>query len=240
MWSLLRCSWLGPLLTLCGALLFTACPDLGARYAEEELWLLTPSSWEDVEPIFTRRCVTCHGETPAAGATFSLVTYDQAFHWAERVRRRVLISKDMPPGGLQDPVERDTLARWLAQGAPGPRAPLAGVEAGTRAGVMGGEPQGGNIEGGQMGGEAGQGGASPRPLGWSDVVTLFEVYCNTCHADTPTGGAPFPLTTYGAVQPYLERVRVRSIERRDMPPGGIQDPDDLSLLERWLMEGGAE
>lgn len=212
----------------------SGCPDLGERYAAEELWLATPSAWDDVEPIFTQRCVACHGAQPAAGATFSLNTYERASHWAERIRRRVLLSNDMPPGGLSDSRERDTLARWLAQGAPGPRDELAGTEGGMLSGEEAGALVGGE------GGEAGQGGGAPLSLGWSDVSQLFDIYCNTCHADPPTGGAPFPLIGYSVVSAYLERIQVRSIERRDMPPGGIQDPDDLALLKRWLAEGGPE
>lgn len=212
-------------------MLCSACPDLGERYAAEELWLSMPSSWESVEPIFKVRCRACHGETPAAGATFSLSTYEQTYHWAERIRQQVILYRTMPPGGLQDEQELERIAHWIAQGAPGPSAIMAGVEAGEDAGESG-------LMGGMNSGQ--EAGNSAMNLSWSDVASLFDIYCNTCHANPPTGGAPFPLISYQAVQPYLARIRIRSIERQDMPPGGIQDPNDLARLEQWLNEGGIE
>ena len=73
-----------------------------------------------------------------------------------------------------------------------------------------------------------------------DVFPLFEIYCNTCHANPPTGGAPFPLKTYSDISPYLERFQIRVIERLDMPPGGIQDPNHLDLIQRWIDAEGPE
>lgn len=74
----------------------------------------------------------------------------------------------------------------------------------------------------------------------SSILQLFEIYCNTCHADPPTGGAPFPLKTYQQAVPYLERFRDRVVERRDMPPGGISDELHLHQIRLWLDGGGPQ
>ena len=228
------CDRLLTTLTLSATL--TGCPDLGSRYAAEELWLAEATQWSDVAPIIEARCASCHGETPAGGATFSLLSYDEVFTWAERIRQRVIEQKDMPPGGLNEAQEFELLARWLAQGAPELLAePLAGV---TGGGGAAGEPAAGESAGLEAG--APLAGEAEPSLGWTELRPLFEIYCNTCHADPPTGGAPFPLTTLEAVRAQLERVRIRTVERMDMPPGGVRDPEDLERFRLWLEQGGPE
>ena len=197
--------------------LLSGCPDLGERYAARELWLAEPVSWAEVEPVFKRRCVACHGPVPAGGATMSLSTYAEVQPWLERVRVRALVLDNMPPGGLQDPDERDVLARWLALG--GPEHPLhteAGVEAGVEAG------------------------AEPEVPSWRDVRSVLTIYCNTCHAEIPTGGASFGLTTYADAASRQEALYDRVIVRQDMPPGGLRDAEALMTLEAWLNAGAPE
>jgi hypothetical protein len=192
-----------------GALTLSGCLGLGERFAQEELWLAEPVGWEEVAPIFEARCAVCHADPPLGGATFPLRSYDEVAPWVERVRARVIVAQDMPPGGLRDLNERDLIARWLAVGAPAPAEPV--------------------------------GGAAVAPPTWEgDIKPLFDLYCNNCHAPVPTGGAPFPLTTYAEAAPWIDRFEVRVLERMDMPPGGVRDADDLALIESWVRAGAPE
>ena len=98
----------------------------------------------------------------------------------------------------------------------------------------------GGAMGGNQGGNQGGNMALPRATWTDSIKEKFDIYCNTCHASPPTGGAPFPLLRYDQVFPFLERFKIRVLERKDMPPGGIQDEVDLALIQEWIDLGGPE
>jgi mono/diheme cytochrome c family protein len=86
-----------------------------------------PTFTKDVAPIFYKHCTTCH--RPGEIAPMSLLTYQEARPWARSIRDNVN-SGAMPPWHA-DPAhgkwanerrltdqEKDTIARWVAAGAP--------------------------------------------------------------------------------------------------------------------------
>jgi hypothetical protein len=82
---------------------------------------------DDVFPIFRERCSQCH--VPGGVAPMSLMTYDEAFPWAESIRAE-LIAAHMPPwqadegfGELKrahtlSPKELDVIMTWASGGNP--------------------------------------------------------------------------------------------------------------------------
>lgn len=205
-------------------LLLSACAGFGERFAEEEIMATQSLTWNDIEPIFLAECVGCHDDPPKLGAPQSLRNYDEVAPWLNRIKVRSLDLKDMPPGGLRTQGAEILLSEWIRQGAPftDQSEEMAGEQAGEMAGETAGEM------------------TKDSPSWEHDIYPLFEIYCNTCHANPPTGGAPFPLKMYEQAQPYLDRFQVRVIELQDMPPGGISNLEDLELLQTWLDLGAPQ
>ena len=74
-------------------------------------------------------------------------------------------------------------------------------------------------------------------VSWSQVEPIIKVECAGCHADPPQVGAPQPLTTYEQVLPWISRIRVRVLEQKDMPPGGLRGKGASDLLRAWINQG---
>src|SRR5947207_4792425 len=82
---------------------------------------------DDVFPIFRDRCSRCH--VTGGVAPMSLMTYDEAFPWAESIRAE-LVSAHMPPWNADDgfgdlkrahtlsPNELDIILTWATGGNP--------------------------------------------------------------------------------------------------------------------------
>jgi hypothetical protein len=82
---------------------------------------------DDVFPIFRERCSRCH--VPGGVAPMSLMTYDEAFPWAESIRAE-LIAAHMPPWQAEEgfgelkrahtltPKELDVIMTWASGGNP--------------------------------------------------------------------------------------------------------------------------
>ena len=82
----------------------TECSDPELRY-------------EDVSPIFERRCASCH--SPPSGP-WPLETYEHVADWAPVVRDE-LLRCSMPPrdsGVTMTPEERDQILVWIRCGYP--------------------------------------------------------------------------------------------------------------------------
>jgi mono/diheme cytochrome c family protein len=93
-----------------------------------------PTFYADALPVLYKHCVACHQPAaPDVGgltAPMSLMTYDQARRWANRIKRAVETGY-MPPWGAHeqhhgtfkgerylDPAEKATLLAWIDAGAP--------------------------------------------------------------------------------------------------------------------------
>jgi mono/diheme cytochrome c family protein len=82
---------------------------------------------DDVFPILRDRCASCH--VPGGVAPMSLMTYDDAFPWAESIRAE-LVAAHMPPWNAEEgygeiarahtltPKELDVLLTWATGGNP--------------------------------------------------------------------------------------------------------------------------
>jgi mono/diheme cytochrome c family protein len=82
---------------------------------------------DDVFPIFRNRCASCH--VPGGVAPMSLMTYDDAFPWAESIRAE-LVAAHMPPWNADEgygelkrahtltPKELDVILTWATGGNP--------------------------------------------------------------------------------------------------------------------------
>ena len=205
-------------------ILLIACAGEGERFAEAELAEAEAVTWVDVESIFTTECSGCHDDPPKLGAPQSLKSYEEVIPWLKRIKVRSLEIGDMPPGGLRAEGAALLIEKWIMQGAP-------------RGEELGGEEAGGEELGGEeLGGDEIE--EIKVPTWDRSIFQLFEIYCNTCHAAPPTGGAPFPLKTYEQASPLLDRYYERVIERQDMPPGGIRDEAHLEQILLWIEAGG--
>ena len=81
--------------------ILVSCAGEGERYALGELSVAARVSWADIEPIFAVECAGCHADPPQLGAPQPLLSYEQVSPWIERIQERVLVQRDMPPGGLR-------------------------------------------------------------------------------------------------------------------------------------------
>lgn len=192
----------------------SACAGEGSRFAEDERQRAQLVSWLDVEQIFIAECSGCHDDPPKLGAPQPLRTYEEVTPWLLRIQVRSLEIGDMPPGGLRTEGAARLLTEWIDQGAPK------------------------TIEESEVGAETAEETPQPNPTWTEHIYQLFEIYCNTCHADPPTGGAPLPFKTYEQAIPYLERFQFRVIEQMNMPPEGINNSTDLQRLQNWIEAGG--
>jgi gluconolactonase len=115
----------------------------------------TPTWVDDVQPILARYCLSCHGATPVGGAPMALDTYARVTaRWRSArsgqeepvyvsIGRTVTATGALMPPGPTSPLtaeELDTIAAWVAAGAPERAAPApdagpdggdAGVDATT-------------------------------------------------------------------------------------------------------------
>src|SRR4051812_671542 len=90
---------------LCTVQAPTACPD-------------PPPQWPDVQPIFQRRCVSCHNGM--IGGPWPLMQYSHVADWYDVVRA-MLLDCSMPPpdAGVSMPDEdRTAILTWILCGLP--------------------------------------------------------------------------------------------------------------------------
>ena len=79
-----------------------------------------------VSLILHDRCAPCHSDqpslvsNPAAPSVVRFDTAEQVEMWRERIKARAIVTRTMPLNNRTEMTddERDTLARWLAQGGP--------------------------------------------------------------------------------------------------------------------------
>jgi len=76
----------------------------------------------NVKPIMTSSCISCHASPPINGAPFSLITYDQVSQRANNVlnamSRQSGASGAMPPAGRLPQSTIDIIQQWIDDGLP--------------------------------------------------------------------------------------------------------------------------
>jgi hypothetical protein len=110
------------------AALVTAGVCVGMQTGEAHKAITSKYTYnDDVFPIFRQRCASCH--VPGGVAPMSLMTYDDAFPWAESIRAE-LVASHMPPWNAEEgygeiarahtltPKELDVILTWATGGNP--------------------------------------------------------------------------------------------------------------------------
>src|SRR5438132_2882240 len=99
---------------------------LGSAIAEAQSSPASPTFSKDVAPIFYKNYVTCH--RPGEMAPMSLLSYEQARPWARAIAEKIA-GGSMPPWHAEapsgtflnerriTPIERDTVLKWVKNGA---------------------------------------------------------------------------------------------------------------------------
>jgi len=103
------------------------CASTAGSVSAQTTSSATPTFSKDVAPIFYKNCTVCH--RPGEVAPMSLLTYGDARPWARSIATQV--AKGTMPPWHADPahgqflndrslstVEKDTIAKWVAAGAP--------------------------------------------------------------------------------------------------------------------------
>lgn len=73
------------------------------------MFICSLSFQQDVRPIFKQRCYSCH-----AG---KWMKYENVKSNADRIYRRVVTLRTMPPNRKMSEYEREVIKRWVAEGA---------------------------------------------------------------------------------------------------------------------------
>ncbi|HEU4536001.1 MAG TPA: c-type cytochrome [Polyangiaceae bacterium] len=194
----------------------------------------------EVAAVLTAHCVSCHSEPLAGGAPMPLLrrehllaptpTEAQKSAGERAVERMKSASSPMPPSGQLSDADIATLEAWVSDGMP--------------AGACGG-PGG---AGGSAGSAGGAGGAPPVGEGGlpCDVQSFLTAQCTSCHSNPPTGGAPMPLTSLGALLAtngsgvrFAERALAR-LQNGTMPPGGGLSAAQFQAFADWVDGGTPE
>lgn len=98
-----------------GLLVSAVLLSFGCNYTRDKTVPVTgPVSFSLIREAISDRCVACHG----GGKSWDCTVYGDVLARLEKVRDRVLVKKDMPPGSPLSQWQQDLLARWIAAGAP--------------------------------------------------------------------------------------------------------------------------
>jgi uncharacterized membrane protein len=221
----------------------------------------------DIQTLLTDRCVSCHGATPSGGAPRSLATYADLtatdFANSSLTEAQVALQRmqnttaPMPPApaARATSAEITAMQNWINSGYPSPTCGGGGAGGGTQPGAGGGG-QGGGGAGGttttSTGGSSGiadagvPGGTLP-----CDVQTLLASRCESCHGQTPSGGAPSSLVTYAnltaadVTNPSLTEAQA-AVQRMQsttapMPPSPASPATsaEIAVLQNWISGGYA-
>lgn len=75
--------------------------------------------------------------------------------------------------------------------------------------------------------------------GYDSISTMIiGPNCLSCHANATGNRGGLNLENYESVKLKLNQIYLRSIERQDMPPGGL-DPSSREALKNWIENGAA-
>jgi uncharacterized membrane protein len=211
----------------------------------------------DVQTLLVNNCASCHGTTVAGGAPRSLVTYadltkpdpaNSSMTEAQVALQRLQSTvSPMPPSpaAAATSAQIATLQNWINAGYP--------------TGTCGGGGTGGNFGSGGSsgaGGQPGAGGSSGvRDAGVPGgtlpcaVQTLLVTRCDSCHGNTPAGGAPRSLVTYSDLtnpdptntamtEAQVALARMQSTTSPMPPvPAAAATAAEIATLQNWISGG---
>jgi hypothetical protein len=221
----------------------------------------------EVQTVLVKYCDSCHGDTPIGGAPRSLITYadltrpdliNSSVTEAQAALQRMQSkSSPMPPSPMAAPTvaEIATLQNWVQSGYA--KGSCGDGTGGTSQGGFGGFGQGGSGGGAGLGGAGGSGtgGSSSRPDASApvglpcEIQTLLVNRCESCHGNTPSGGAPQSLVTYANLtsadpsNPSMTEAQV-ALQRMQsttspMPPSPASSAtsSEMATLQSWISSG---
>ncbi len=71
--------------------------------------------FNEVEPIFEKRCVGCHANSPTGFENWS--DYKTVYEMREQIYLKVVLLKSMPMYTKMPQAERDLIKLWIEEGA---------------------------------------------------------------------------------------------------------------------------
>lgn len=228
-----------PIILALGGLLW-GCPGFGDKtLAELEGITDVPTYEQDIKPLMTQYCTTCHTDPPVAGAPQPLLTYAQVTAEAERIRVRCVQLGDMPPGGGMPDADKARVEAWILGGAPegtpgaepDPPAPMPDAEPEM---VMG-DPTWDSLQPALQAGFCNVPGchAGDAPAAQLDLTTYAGFLAGGVNGDLTGGGDP-------AASLLIDRLRERN-GTTIMPLGGPPRPEaEIALYEAWIAAGFPE
>jgi mono/diheme cytochrome c family protein len=194
-----------------------ACEERKQNETEMVYWA------PQIKSLFQMRCLSCHNDPPTFSG-LALKTYDQAQMHLSAIEQRVLIQKDMLPGGLRDEAAEALLQTWINQGAQEKSSNLI-AETDQTVIIDVGIKDMDIVDQWQ-------------PVTWrNQIQPIFQLYCQGCHTFPPAGGAPYALMDYQSVVEKMPEIRRSVIEAGTMPPGGLSDEDIFNLILNWVDNG---
>lgn len=207
------------------------------------------TTFADIAPLLTQRCVVCHSG-PNAAAGLRLDSHASAM--AGGTRGTVVKAGDAANSELIRRVKGQSQPRMPMTGPPW----LSEAEVALLARW---------IDGGAAAGPAGTGAGAPaprtlpgpgEPVTWTHVAPLFAQRCAKCHTDGGQMGAPpegYRLTSYtlaldasdrarivpghAEASELLRRIRGQALPRMPMDGPPYLEAAEIALVQRWIEQG---
>lgn len=213
----------------------------------------------EIQALMVSRCESCHGSTPSGGAPRSLVTLanlmaadpaNPSMTEAQFALARMQSATSPMPPAPASPASSSEIAMlqgWINNGYPPGTCGVAGAGGGAGSGTGGSAQSGAGGSGG--GGATGGSDASTSGSLPCDVQTLLVNRCESCHGNTPSGGAPRSLVTYANLasadpaSPGMTEAQV-ALQRMQnttspMPPSPASPATsaEIATLQNWISSG---
>lgn len=207
-----------------------------------------PVSYADLAPLFTVRCVMCHGGTaPIAG--LSLDSYDGLLDGS--ARGPVVVAGDAGASELVRRIKGESLPRMPMTGPPFlSDEEIAAIERWVADGMP---------EGAATASTADAEPGAEEPVDYRRVAPIFAARCVKCHTDGGLmGDAPegFRLTSYDealasgdrarvvpgspSASELLRRVRGQSLPRMPFDGPPFLSEEEIALVEEWIARGAPD
>ena len=213
------------LIAALAGLFLSGCPGFGTKTAAELAGVDSVTYETHVKAVLATRCLACHGEPTRNGAPASsaMASYETAKALAGPILERTVILKDMPPGVPLNDEEMGIISAWVEQGAPQGTPTAEEADAGPEmisdAGI---EPP-----------------LTPSVTYDDDIEELLAQACTFCHGENLSGGAPrgSEMHTYETAKALAERIYIRSVVIKTMPPGTPLSEEQQALITAWFEAG---
>lgn len=80
--------------------------------------------------------------------------------------------------------------------------------------------------------------AAPPPTFEPEIADFLQRHCSLCHGATPVGGAPYAIVTWAEAVDHAAAIVDRTVDKRDMPPGGgLVTDEERERLTAWVAGG---